>query len=289
MKFKVELEYEIGSTVGEGPIWDEISQHLVWIDVLEGKVFFYSPTQRSQKTIEIKSHVGAVAFDSNHNLVIAQRDGISRLSRSTGEITYLRKIIESTEIRFNDGSVDRAGRFVVGSMGYQPTEDSGTLYSYSLSGELKTLIPKVGISNGVCWNSDSSAMYYIDSLTNSIQVFEYNLESGAISNGKVLMKFDMSEGTPDGMTIDTDGNLWVAMWGGAKVVVVNPDGITVARIPFPVTNVTSLTFGGADMSTLFVTTARYTLSAQALMNEPLAGSLFSIKTSSRGYLENCMK
>lgn len=289
MNLKVELEYEIESTVGEGPIWDEISQQLVWIDVLEGKIFIYSPTRRSQKTIEIETHIGAVAFDSNHDLVIAQRDGISRYSRSTGEITYVRQIIESSEIRFNDGSVDRAGRFVVGSMGYEPSEDSGTLYSYSLSGELRTLLPKVGISNGICWNSDSSAMYYIDSLTNSIQVFDYNLESGAISNGKVMVKFDMTEGTPDGMTIDTDGNLWVAMWGGAKVVVVNPDGITVARIPFPVTNVTSVTFGGADMSTLFVTTARYTLSDEVLLNEPLAGSLFSIQTNSRGYLENCMK
>ena len=289
MSITVELEYEYPATVGEGPIWDCQHEELIWIDVLEGQIFFYSPLTKSQRIVSVNDHVGAVAFDQNYDLVIAQRDGISQYSRSSNQISYIKKVIESPDIRFNDGSVDKFGRFVVGSMGYEPNGDTGTLYSYSLYEELKVLLPKVGISNGICWNSDSTRMYYIDSLTQSIQCFGYDLENGEISNGRELVKFPESEGTPDGMTIDTEGNLWVAMWGGAQIVQLNPSGQIMRRVPLPVTNVTSLTFGGPELNILYITTARYSLSDAMLEKEPLAGSLFKIEGVAQGFLENCMK
>lgn len=289
MNLEVELEYQSDAVVGEGPIWDDIYQELIWIDVLSGKVFFYSPRDKGQRSIHLGQHVGAVALDERHDLVIAVRDGIAQFSRESGEIKYKSKIIQSEEIRFNDGAVDPSGRFVVGSMAYEAERNMGSLYSYTLDGHVKTLLTNVGISNGICWNLDATKMYYIDSLTQSVQIFDYDLSQGLMSNARTLIQFNSQDGTPDGMTSDVDGNLWIAMWGGAQVCVVSPEGELIDRIHFPVSNVTSLAFAGPNLSDLYVTTARYLLSPEQLAQEPLAGSLFKISTNTCGKVENCMK
>lgn len=230
--------------------------------------------------------LAALRFVDDNHLLLGIRDGIAKFDYKTGQINYLSKIIHDENSRFNDGAVDLKGRFLIGSMNYEPTMESGILYSHSSDGLTQVLLPKVGISNGICWNHDSTKMFYVDSMTNSIQVFDYLLEDGSISNAKVLIKFSMSDGTPDGLTIDSSGRLWVAMWGGGQVICLDQKGKILFHIKLPVNLVTSVAFGGEGLTDLYITTASYMLSDVQLKNEPLAGSLFRITTDIPGSIEN---
>lgn len=289
MIYKATLAYQHDADLGEGPIWDQRRQELIWLDVTSGKVLFFSPTKQSQYEVTFEKHIGSLALTESSDLVLAMRDGFARYSTNLKEFISSVRVLESPDVRFNDGAVDRLGRFVAGTMGYQPSPKTGSLFSFTESSGFRTLIPEVGVSNGICWNENSTLMYYVDSLKNSIQLFDYDLISGDISNPRVLVEFEESLGIPDGMTIDQEGNLWVAMWAGSKVLKVNPKGEIINSIALPVSKVTSVTFGGEKMQDLFITTARYELTAEELELQPLSGSLFRVETDTFGFAENRMK
>ncbi len=288
MTYEVELAYEYNAELGEGPIWDDIREELLWLDVTRGKILFFSPSRGVQNEIQLDRHIGSLALTRNLDLCLALRDGFAHYSFQSQSITSFTQVIESDEVRFNDGAVDRQGRFLAGTMGYNPKPNTGNLYTFTEDSGYRLLIPEVGVSNGICWNGDSSQMYFIDSMTQSIQVFDYDLYSGSATNPKVLIKFDPQLGIPDGMTIDEEGSLWVAMWDGSQILKISSDGDIVDAIKFPVSRVTSLTFGGTDLRDLYITSARYELSFEDLAHQPLAGSLFKVRARVPGISENRM-
>ncbi len=289
MRHEVELAYRFDAELGEGPVWDDQRQELLWLDVTRGKILFFSPSRQNQREIQLDKHIGSLALTRNMDLYLALRDGFAHYSFQSQSITTFMHVIDTDEIRFNDGAVDSKGRFLAGTMGYSPQPTTGNLYTFSKVSGSRLLISGVGVSNGICWNSDSSLMYFIDSMKQSIQVFDYDLDSGSIANGRELISFDSHLGIPDGMTIDQEGSLWVAMWDGSQILKVNPSGAIEEAIKLPVSRVTSLTFGGADLQDLFITTAQFELSPEDLSEQPLAGSLFKVRTEVPGYLENRME
>ena len=288
MMSSVELALRTRACVGEGPLWDERAQRLFWVDVLEGKVFTFNPTLQNNTEIHVGKHVGAIALTQSEKILAAARDEIVLIDLNNSSITPILKVVTDEKFRFNDGRVDARGRFVVGSMGYDPKPGTASLYSFTFPQRVETILDDVGLSNGLCWSEDSQKFYYIDTLKSQIALFLYDVETGRISNRKSLITFEKSDGSPDGMTIDRDGNLWVAFWGGGCIRRISSEGKIISTHKLPVSRVTSAAFGGKNLSQLFITTASYLLNDDELLQEPLAGSLFVMETDTQGFLEHRM-
>lgn len=286
MNSSVELAFRIKASVGEGPLWESKSQRLLWIDVLEGKVFTFNPSNQSNSEIGIGKHVGSIALTDSEKILAAAKDEIVSIDFNSSSVTSILRVIFDDNFRFNDGRVDARGRFIVGSMGYQPLPGTASLYSYTFPEDIETIIDKVGLSNGLCWSQDNKSFYYIDTLAAEVAQFSYDLENGKVSNRKSLIKFEKSQGAPDGMTIDREGNLWVAFWGGGCIRRFSPAGKVISVHELPVSQATSVAFGGEKMNQLFITSASYSLNQDKFAREPLAGSLFVMETDTQGFPEH---
>ena len=271
--------------VGEGPIWDFRAEELLWVDVTQGLVHRLDPKTSTHSSITIGMHVGAIALYTNDLLVAAIRDGFATISKKNGSIDYLSRVLDDENIRFNDGKCDPSGRFIAGTMRYQPEPESAALYSCNHAGEVKEILNGVGLSNGLCWDLSGTHFFYIDTLTKVISRFDYDQENGTLSNRKNFFAVAANDGSPDGMTIDVDGNLWVALWGGGKVICINTRAEIIAEIRLPVSQPTSVAFGGKNLDQLFITSARYQLSSKQQSEEPLAGSLFVADVGVQGIRE----
>jgi sugar lactone lactonase YvrE len=185
--------------------------------------------------------------------------------------------------RFNDGKCDPAGRFLAGSMDDTEIKASGSLYSLSPDGSVKTLLAGTHIANGLAWSPDYQTFYFIDTPTRTVMAYDYDLSTGAIANPRPVISVAPALGWPDGMTCDTQGRLWVALWGGARLTRWDPEnGQLLEEIPFPALNVSSCAFGGPGMTDLYVTTARKEMDARQLAKYPLSGGLFRIRTDIQG-------
>ena len=264
--------------LGEGPVWDAVQKVICWIDIVNGEIHEYSPEKKIHKTIPVHQMIGTIAVCKDGNFIAALQNGFAFINRQSGEI----KMINDPENhlpnnRFNDGKCDPAGRFWAGTMSLTDEPDKGNLYSLEKDGRIKKQIGNVSISNGIAWSIDETILYYIDTPTFEIVAYNYEKSTGLISNKKVIIKIDKEEGAPDGMTIDTEGMLWIAHWDGWQVTRWNPaTGQKLLAIKLPVARVTSCTFGGDNLEDLYITSAKVGLSEAALKMQPLAGSLFII-------------
>jgi sugar lactone lactonase YvrE len=183
--------------------------------------------------------------------------------------------------RFNDAALDPAGRLWAGTMSTERAQGTAALYRVA-HGAVEVAIAGATISNGLDWNLDFTLLYYIDSTTQRIDAIEFDLDRGRLGTRRAFAAIDPRDGLPDGLTVDADGGVWVALFGGAEVRRYLPDGSLDARVDVPVTNPTSLAFGGPDLSELYVTSAKHRLSPEQLEREPLAGSLLRLRPGVRG-------
>lgn len=272
------------AVLGEGPAWDLARQRLYWVDIYAGDLHIYDPKTNLDEKIEVDAPLGCAAPTRNGNLILGLRHSIAALSLEPVKLTPL----ASPEAhlpgnRFNDGKCAPDGRFLAGTMDDSETEASGALYSYAPNGTLKTLITGVRISNGLAWSRDHKTMYYIDTPTFNVMAYDYDLASGEIGNPRTVISIPPRLGFPDGMTSDTQGRLWIAMWGGAAVTVWDPaSGQLLEHIPIPAKNVTACVFGGKSGSDLFVTSARKGLTSADFAEYPLSGGLFRVQTDVEG-------
>jgi sugar lactone lactonase YvrE len=279
-----ELILDAKAQLGEGPCWDEVTHTLYWINIYAGEIHAFSPETASDRVIRIGEPVGCIAPTKAGELIIASQSGISLLDPASGQ----RKLLASPEAhlpgnRFNDGKCDPAGRFLAGTMDNAEVEASGSLYSLSPDGTLKTLLTGVRISNGLTWSPDHGTLYYIDTPTRTVMAFAYDLTTGDISQPREAVHITDGMGWLDGMTSDMDGNLWIAMWGGAALTKWDPaSGRLLQTIPIPAFNVTSCAFGGENMTDLYVTSARKGMNDEQLSQYPLTGGLFRLRTSEKG-------
>jgi len=274
---KSELIFDAQATLGEGPAWDAKTQTLYWLDILEKRVY-----AGREMIAQLDDYIGCLAPCKNGHLILGKRASIVDLDVDSAKQTVLSAVSESATNRFNDGKCDPAGRFILGSMDMHKKNPTGFLYSYN--GKTTTqLLDGIRISNGLAWSADYKTLYYIDTPTREVKAFDYDLGSGEIANPRVIIRVAESLGWPDGMTSDMDGNLWIALWGGAGVVKWNPNtGELLERIPVPALHTSSCVFGGKDMNELYITSAQDEMSEADLKKYPLSGGLFKVITNVEG-------
>lgn len=279
-----ELILDAKAQLGEGPSWDAASRILYWINIYAGEIHAYSPKTTSDRVIPVGEPVGCVAPTKAGELIIASQSGIALLDPATGNRTML----ASPEAgrpghRFNDGKCDPAGRFLAGTMDNAEVEASGSLYSLSRDGSLKVLLTGVRISNGLAWSPDHATLYHIDTPTRTVMAYPYDLTSGNISRPREAVHVPEELGWPDGMTSDTLGNLWIAMWAGAALTRWDPaSGRLLEKIPVPALNVTACAFGGESCTDLYITSARKGMNDEQLARYPFTGGLFRLPTNVKG-------
>ena len=254
------------------------------MDRYEGKILhIYDPVLKVDKQLKVGSRVGTIVPVQNGGALLALQSGIHKIDTKTGKLTFIINPLIDSNIRFNDGKCDPSGRFWVGTMALDSRIKGGVLYRFDKDKTVHLMLDSVSISNGIVWTADKKTMYYNDTPTGTIQAFDYDDTSGNITNRRVAVKIPNGIGAPDGMTIDVEGNLWVALWGGGIVGKFNPlTGELIQKIKVPAPNVSSCAFGGKNLDILFITTARQWMNQEQLKKYPLSGGLFSVKPGVRG-------
>ena len=288
---KVEIAYETKAELGEGPSWDSEQKVLYWTDIANSVVHVYHPIEGTNETIPIGQNVGAVVVDEHGDLIVATEYGLHRYIMKEKKL----ELIEDPEVgmsqnRFNDGKCDAKGRFFAGTMDKGGSSPTGSLYCLNSDMKVEKKLSDLTISNGLAWNMANDTMYFIDTPTRKVFAFDYNLETGEMTNQRAVITFPEELGNPDGMTIDTEDKLWIAGWGNGKLSRWDPvKGELLAVFEVPAKQVTSCAFGGDNLDTLYITTARIGLNEQELEQWPLSGSLFRLKTDVKGLAANRFK
>lgn len=285
------LEYKVEANLGEGAIWNYKTHELYWIDIEGRQLNIYNPKSKINKVLNTESRIGTVVPFTEDEALIALENGVHKIDIQTGKSNLFTDMkSELLGSRLNDGKCDPSGRFWVGSMHLEQETGKANLYTITSENILQKKIDSVTISNGIVWTSDKKTMYYIDTPTSTIKEFDYNNETGEISNGKIAVKIPIKFGFPDGMTIDEENMLWVGMWNGNAVIRFNPKtGKVISKIEVPAHNITSCAFGGENLETLYITSARIDMTEEELIKYPLAGSLFSINPGVKGVKSNFYK
>lgn len=284
MIVKAELVIDAKATLGEGAIWNPKEKFLYWVDIEEGILHKYDPLSEKNIQFKLNKRIGTVVPSEKDGLLVALEDGIYHYNPATDSIIFITNPPgNNSEIRFNDGKCDPAGRFWAGTMSLTGKQNAGALYYLDKNGAIEKKIDSVSISNGIVWSSDSTKMYYIDTPTGKVKEYDYDIITGNISYIKDAITIDQKMGHPDGMTIDSNGNLWIALWGGSAVGCWDPEnGKLLQKISVPVLNVTSCAFGGDNLETLFITTASQGTPKDGLEKYPNRGGLFKAKPGVKG-------
>ncbi len=279
----VEPVLDLRAELGEGPVWDPAAPCLYFVDVLRGHVYRFDPETGGQRTYEIGQSVGAVALTDAGDLLLAVRNGFARLDLASGMVTSIADVeADRPDQRMNDGKCDPQGRFWAGTMALDEHAGAGTLYCLGVDGRVRTMLTGVTVSNGLDWTADGRVMYFIDSPSQRIDRFDFDADAGAIANRRPFVHIPADLGAPDGLTLDADGYVWVALWGGGALHRYAPDGSLDTIVRMPTTYPTSCTFGGADLGDLYITTAAIRLSAADRAQQPGAGGLFRLRPGVSG-------
>lgn len=272
---------DVHALVGEGPVW--LDGRVFWVDIGGAKIFLTNCTTGVTEQYPVRSKIGAISPRRRGGFIAASYSGIYLLDSSFKQWTFAchpEKHIQGT--RFNDGKCDSRGRFWVGSVDIEEKDRRGSLYVIHPDLRYERVLEGLFLSNGLDWSPDDSTFYLTDSFDRVIWAFDFQPDSGAISNRRIFAKVDETEGYPDGLCVDQAGFVWSARWNGARVVRYAPNGQVDSVWPIPTSKVAGCTFGGDDLRTLLVTTARVQLTSEELRSQPLAGGLFGIETTHRG-------
>nr|XP_055068868.1 regucalcin isoform X1 [Misgurnus anguillicaudatus] len=280
---KVQCVIKEKNEIGESPVWEEKDSSLVYVDITGQKVSRWSSLTGQIESIATENLVGSVVPRKAGGYVIAEGTRfafVDWVKRSFSTVAHLDK--EKPNTRFNDGKVDPAGRFFAGTMGLElrpavVERKQGSLYSLHPDHSVVHHFDQVDISNGLDWSLDHRVFYYIDSLAYKVEAFDYNIQTGSLSNRRVVYKVEQDDGIPDGMCIDAEGKLWVACYNGGRVLRIDPQtGTQLQTVKLPVQKTTSCCFGGKDYSDLYVTSAYKGMDENALPKEPEAGCIFKV-------------
>jgi sugar lactone lactonase YvrE len=273
-----ELFYAAKDKVGEGPNWNSETGKLYWVDISGKRIHVFDPVTKTDDPIPADDIVAAMAFDKSGNIVAALSNRLVRIDPKTKSVASIYKIDSiPPNARINDGKCDAAGRFWLGTMDLDEKEKIGSLYSVSPDLTCRKVLDGLIIGNGMAWTADNKTMYYIDSPTLEVWAFDFDLARGELGGKRTVIKYEPGEGMPDGMTIDTEGMLWIAQFRGAKVSRWNPHtGQRIASYPVPTYNITSCCFGGEKFDGLFITSASVLMEGASESQRACAGSVFHL-------------
>jgi sugar lactone lactonase YvrE len=282
-----ELAVPAQCELAEGPVWDGDSQRLLWVDIPAGRVHSFDPAAGARSSFGVGCQIGAAGLTTTGRLVLALENEFAVCDADGGNLRRLRSpVTDPRLVRFNDGKPDPWGGFWAGTMQRDEGRDGlGCLYRLGPDGAISDLVRGVSLSNGLDWTDDRTRFYYVDSPTGAIDLFDTDPQTGALSNRRRFVDVTPDgRGIPDGLTIDADGGIWIAVWGTGEVRRYEPDGQLDTIVRLPVSQVSSAAFGGADLSTLYITTARENFTPARLAAEPHAGDIFRCAPGVRGRL-----
>lgn len=280
-----ECVYETKAVLGEGPSWDAAGQRVLWVDIEASLVCLFDPVKAENRSFSTGCHVGSAVLSTKGDVIAATQKGFARLDLKTGQLTPIcDPESDLPNNRFNDGKCDPAGRFWAGTMGYDESKTTGSLYLLDERLNCRKILDGVAISNGLAWTEDHRTMYYIDTPTMRVEAFDFDPSDSSITNRRTAIRIPEGIGYPDGMTIDREGMLWICLWDGWAVTRWNPNtGEQLEKIDLPVGRATACCFGGKGLDELYITSASTRLSESELEKQPLAGSLFRAKPGVSGF------
>lgn len=275
-----ELVLDLRADLAEGPVWNASTRRLNFVDITPGRIHDFDPATGRRHAIEVGAMVGCVVPRAGGGLVAALADGAWAIDLESGQKSFLTAPAghDAARCRFNDGKCDPQGRLWAGTMGLHHERGAGALYCFDSATTVRCVLRDVSISNGLAWSLDGATLYYIDSPTRRVDAFDFDPKTGTLSNRRAAITLPAGADVPDGCTLDAEGMLWIAHWGGGCVTRWNPEtGRQLATIHVPAPQVTSCAFGGDDWATLYITTARRGLDAAQLAAFPRAGGIFACK------------
>jgi sugar lactone lactonase YvrE len=270
----VEVAIHAGALLGECPRWDAATGRLLWVDIEARTLHLFDPVSDDDRSILFHDRVGAAAPTTEGGVLVALADRLVIVDLDDEYVRTLIEIPHGDGLRLNDGVCDAAGRLWVGSLALDYAPGRGALYRYSSEDGLERVLEDVTISNGIGWSLDGRSMYYIDSMAYRVDVFDFDLATGEISDRRPFVVIERGAGIPDGLAVDDEGGIWVALWGRAAIRRYSPDGELERVLDVPADNVTACCFGGDDGRSLYVTSASVELPAERRSAQPLAGSVF---------------
>ncbi len=274
--YSAEVVLAAGARLGEGPSWDATRRRLLWVDIPAGLVHLLDPSSGDDTTLALNQPVGAVVADTSGGLAVAVRDGFGQLDDS-GEF-QLRFDLARPGFRMNDGKCSPDGAFWAGTMADDAGSSTGRLYRLAPGWKgWEPALDGLTISNGLAWSPDGRRMYFIDTPTRRVDVFDTEAGSARLADRRAVVRVPDGAGNPDGMAIDDEGCLWVALAHAGRVQRYRPDGTPDVAVAVPVPQVTSCCFGGDRGDVLFITTGR-----RGAETDPLAGAVFACRPGATG-------
>lgn len=280
MELKAELALDAACAIGEGPLWHPDKSLLYWVDIPRGQLLSFDPWSREYRVVHEGKPVSGFTIQEDGSLLLFMRGGEAASWKDRTLTTVIESMPGSKDTIFNDSIADPAGRVFVGMKA--GSRHKGQLYRLDKDGSIHLLLDGLGEPNGMGFTPNQKHLYLTDTFARSIFIFDYDALSGAISKQRVFVEVPEDEGMPDGMTVDAEGNLWSARWGGGCIVRYSPDGKETARVEIPVEKVSSVTFGDQDYSTLYISTSG---GEDRAHGGGLEGSLFSIRPTAGGVPE----
>jgi D-xylonolactonase len=275
-----ELICDYGCEIGENPLWHPLDNRLYWCDIPTGGLFRFDPRSGKHEQFHQGDPIGGFTIQADGSLLLFMARGAVKIWRENGMEMVIDHLPDELETRFNDVIADPVGRVFCGMM---PTKDRpGRLYHLDTSGEIRMILDDISLPNGLAFSLDRKQLYFTDSMAYKVYRFDYDETSGDISNRQVFSTFTEKDGFPDGMTIDSEGYIWSALWDGYAIARFDPGGREERRIAIPARKSSSLTFGGEDLSDIYVTSAGGNNKAS---EGAAAGSLFRLNVGVRGVPE----
>jgi sugar lactone lactonase YvrE len=272
---QAEVALDAHAQLGEGPVWDPRSRRLLWLDIEARQVHLFAPGAGVDRGYDVGGRPGCAAFRAGGGVILAREHGFATLDLASGAVAPLLDVEPaSAASRMNDGKCDAAGRFWAGTMALDHKSPGAALYRLEPDGAVAPMLAGVTISNGLAWTADNRTLYYIDTPTHGVDAFDFDLAEGRIANRRRVIDVPASLGSPDGMTIDADDCLWVAIWGGGCVRRYTPDGRLDRIVELPTRYTSCPTFGGAALDELYITTSGAAVPAEQRPQQPHAGGLF---------------
>ncbi len=277
--------------LAESPYWHAERGSFFWVDIEKGTLYESQPDTIQTRTWQFNHRLTLVVEGQGNKLILALDSKIVRFDPDTGNSDYLVEVDKGMfKNRCNDGACDAEGRLWVGTMSTEMTPGAGSFYRIDRDLKAEKQISKVSISNGLAWTQDNKTLYHIDSPTQKVDAYHFDLKKGMIDFDRTAIIIPEEMGTPDGMSIDQEGKLWIGHYGGHGIFRWDPDtGKLLEKIDLPVPNVTSCAFGGDNLDMLLVSTARENLSDAQLAQYPESGDVFIVKTNTKGILPHRCK
>ncbi len=278
----VQVAVRAEALLGEGPVWSAALGRLLWVDILAPAIHISNPATGEDRVVATEEMVAALAPRASGGFVAAARSGLREFDGAGLGRVLAAPITQGAPLRLNDGRCDPRGRFWVGSLALDSTPDAGALHRLEAGGAARLMEAGLHVPNGIGFSPDGTRLYLADSARRRVDLFDFDAEAGTIAKRRPFVTLAEGEGVPDGLAVDAEGGVWIALWDGWRVVRHAPDGRLDRVVHLPVPRPTSCTFGGPDLATLYVTSARVRLSAAQLAEAPLSGSVFAFEPGARG-------